>query len=88
MSIGYKPRGNVVNYDSGNTDKTITKSTGMWISLLITNDAVVNSSNNLTIKVNDIIMTVKPGETMDEDFENFNRVVITATNSYRIWLRE
>ena len=88
MAIGYKPRGNVVNYFSDNVNRTITKLNGKWISLVITNDAVVNSSNDLTININGIIMTVKPGETMDEDFADFNEVIIVATDNYRIWLRE
>jgi hypothetical protein len=83
MSIIPKSRGNVINYYSGNTNNTINKSSGSWISLLITNDG----ASNLSIIVNNITMIIKPGETLDEDFIDFNTVQIITNVSYRIWLR-
>jgi hypothetical protein len=86
MAITAKPRGNVVNYYSGNTDRTIDRSDNKyWISLSITND---DNTNNLTITVNNMIITVKAGETFDEDFEDFDSVIIQTNVNYRIWLRE
>lgn len=84
MSITAKSRGNVVNYFSGSVNYTINRSSGNWISLLITNDG----ASDLTITVNSLIMTVRSGESLDEDFADFNQVSIITTVAYRIWLRE
>jgi hypothetical protein len=84
MSITAKPRGNVVNYYSGSADRAVNKTTGEWTSLMITNDGAAD----LTITVNSLPMIVKTGETLDEDFVDFNQVTITTTVAYRLWLRE
>jgi hypothetical protein len=78
-----KQRGNVLNYYSGNSNATHTKSTGEWISLLLTNDG----SSNLTYTVNNITQTLLPGDIIDEDFGNFNSIIINTTVNYRLWLR-
>jgi len=81
MAVGYKQRGNVVNYYENSGSLTLNKSSRDWISLMITND---DGTNNLTITVNGLAMIVKPGETIDEDFEDFNSVIISANGNYRI----
>lgn len=86
MGITPKPRGNIVDYYEDNKNRILSKNdSNKWISLLIVNDS---TTNDLTIKVNDIIMTIKANESFDEDFEDFNFVEIKAVDYYRVWLRE
>jgi hypothetical protein len=85
MAITPKPRGNVTNYYRDNKSKTLSKQgNDKWISLMITNDSI---QNNLILTINDMNITVKAGETFDEDFVDFNTLEIFATDYYRIWLR-
>ena len=86
MSVEPKPRGNVVNYFEGNgdRDRTLSKESGYWTSLGLTNDG----APNIYITVNGMRMKVEADEVFDEDFVDFNSVVIEALGNYRIWLRE
>jgi hypothetical protein len=85
MSITAKPRGNIVNYYTGNGDRTYTNSSdNPWVSLMITNDGV----SDLIVTVNSMPITIKASETFDEDFVDFDTVVIAASDSYRILMRQ
>lgn len=79
-----KPNGNIVDYKSGSTTATHTKSSGNWLSLMIINDSTTTS---LTITVNSMTMTIKAGEVFDDVFVDFNTVTVTTTVAYRLWLR-
>lgn len=84
MSIEPKSRGNVVRYESGSTTTTYNNATNdPWISAIITNDG----ASDITITINSMVMVIKSGETLDEDFVDFTSVTITTNVAYRLWLR-
>ncbi len=79
-----KQRGNIVDYFSNNSSQTYNKTSGYWISLMITNDSI----SDLTLIVNNIAQIIKAGETFDDDFNSFNTVAVVNAADFRIWLRE
>lgn len=78
-----KPNGNVIDYYSGSVVTTITKSSGNWIGLSITNDDIID----LTFTVNGLTITVKVNEVFDDNFVDFNTISINTNTSYRLALR-
>lgn len=84
MAIIPKERGNIVNYYENMGTRTFNKDNEYWISLMLTNDG----TSNIILIINNMTITVKAGETLDEDFVDFNTVSIQATGNYRLWLRE
>lgn len=84
MAIIPKERGNIVNYYENMGTKTFNKDNENWISLMLTNDG----TSNIILIINNMTITVKAGETLDEDFVDFNTISIQATENYRLWLRE
>ena len=86
MGVSPKPRGNVVNYYLGSETEQFDK-TGddKWTSIVVTNDG----SADIVLSVNNIDMTIKAGETLDEDFVDFDTFEITAVaTAYRVFVRE
>ena len=84
MSVIPKPRGIVTNAYSGSSDETYNNSSNYpWIGLNISNDG----GSDLTFQVNCLTLTVKSGETFDDDFSDFNSIIINSTVAYRLVLR-
>jgi hypothetical protein len=79
-----KPEGNISDYYEGSADRVVTRSSGGWLSLMISNDG----ASSLTINVGGIIQTIKAGEVFDDNFPSFRSVSIVSTVEYRLWLRE
>ena len=81
------PEGTLVNYFSGSTTSTHSRSSGKWVSYVIIND---HGSNSLTVDVGSVpTQTIAAGEKFDFVVEEFDSITITgATISYRLWLRE
>ena len=55
----------------------------MVSGLLIKNDSLTSS---LTFQVNGLTMTLLPEEKFEGRFDLFNKVIITATDSWRLWI--
>ena len=77
-----KPRGNVLNYFSGSSNKTY-ETSDVWIGVHLLNDG----GSDIIVKVNGLEITVKAGEKLDDDFEEFTRIEILSTVTYRLFLR-
>ena len=84
----------VEHSDSQATGKEYTKEIGKWDSLSVSND---HTSTSLTFVVTDTsttpdrdlaTVTVLAGETFDDIFPKFNKIVVNSTVAYRIILRE
>lgn len=72
----------VIEYFSGsaNTTKTVNgHATGFGI--------VNDGSSDLTFTINGLTITVKIGETFDDDFPYFESVTVTTTGAFRGWIR-
>jgi hypothetical protein len=79
-----KPDGNVVDYFTGSTVVTYTKSGNYpWLSLSIINDG----ASDLTFTVNNITITVKANEEFTDNFEDFTTITINTNIAYRLALR-
>ena len=87
MAIAPKPKGNITHYYE-NGDRDINKSGNIkWKSLCITNDDTID----LTIHINGMSIIIKPGEVLDDDFEDFDYISVgtgQGDSLYRLWLRE
>ena len=68
--IAPKPSGNVINYYQNEGSVTFQKDTGYWVSLMITNDG----ASDLQIVINNLTITIKSGETLNEDLELWNKI--------------
>lgn len=79
-----KANGNVVNYYSGNSNATHSKSSGYWKSISVIN----TSGSDSTLIINGMNILIKDGETFDDNFVNFNIFSITITGQYRVVCRE
>jgi uncharacterized membrane protein len=93
MSFTPKPRGNVIfssnvtNQTDSNTE-TNSDSNQPWLSVSIYN----TGSNNINLTINDVLIVIAANETFDDDFEDFDSVVIEPSTSdqaisYRLTLR-
>lgn len=84
MGLTPKPRGNVINYYTGNVAITHSMPDDRyWTSLAIINDGI----SDLTFTINNMTITVKSSETFDDDFESFNSIRINTAIAYRLVLR-
>ena len=84
MRLTNKPRGVIIAAYNTSGIQTITV-TNNCTGLSVINDSVLT---NLVFIVNGITITVKPRETFDDDFEEFNSVRITSNATFRMCLRE
>ena len=88
----------IVDYYSGSGNKTFTTNTDdpyRFSGMFLANDGAANITITFKIydDVNDstgkeLVITIKPNETFDEDFYNgTTSIAIAATDNYRAWVR-
>lgn len=73
-----------VDYQADTGNKTITWTGARPLSRVnLTNDS---GTDDITVTIAGLVQTVKPGETLDSEYNDFTVVDIVAVGAWRMWL--